>query len=72
MSITRAEVLLHPVRMRILQVLSSGGPCTTRQIADALDDVPTPTLYPHPSRLLEAGLSDVVDERPERGATEMV
>ncbi|MFT4976038.1 MAG: DNA-binding transcriptional ArsR family regulator [Myxococcota bacterium] len=70
MSITRAEILLHPVRMRLLQVVSASGPCTARQVADVLDDIPATSLYRHLGRLVEAGLLDVVAERPVRGAVE--
>lgn len=70
MSITRAEILLHPVRMRLLQVVSAAGPCTARQIADVLDDIPATSLYRHLGRLVEAGMLHVVSERPVRGAVE--
>ena len=70
MSITRAEILLHPIRMRLLQVVSAAGPCTARQIADVLDDIPTTSLYRHLGRLVEARLLDVVAERQVRGAVE--
>ena len=70
MSITRAEILLHPVRMRILQVVSGVGPCTARQIADVLDDIPTASLYRHLGHLVEAGVLAVTDERPVRGSVE--
>lgn len=70
MAITRAEILLHPARMRVLQVVSATGPCTARQIADVLDDIPGTSLYRHLGLLVEAGLLDVVSERPVRGAVE--
>ncbi len=68
---SRAEILLHPVRMRIVQVISaSTGPSTARQLADALPDVPPATLYRHLGLLVEAGMLDVVEVRPVRGASE--
>lgn len=70
MAITRAEILLHPVRMRGLRVSSATGPCTVRQIADVLADIPGTSLYWHLGRLVEAGLLEVVSERPVRGAVE--
>jgi len=56
--------------MRLLQVISATGPCTARQIADVLDDIPTTSLYRHLGRLVEARLLDVVSERQVRGAVE--
>ncbi len=61
---------MHPVRMRIVQILASGGPCTARQIDDALSDVPQTSLYRHLGRLVEVGLVDVISERPVRGSVE--
>ena len=66
----RDDALLHPVRIRIVQILSSDGPCTARQLDDALSDVPLTSLYRHLGRLVEAGLLDVIRERPVRGSVE--
>ena len=66
----RDEALLHPVRMRIVQILASSGPCTARLIDEALSDVPQTTLYRHLGRLVEVGLLDVISERPVRGSVE--
>jgi predicted ArsR family transcriptional regulator len=56
--------------MRVLRVVSATGPCTARQIADVLADIPGTSLYRHLGRLVEAGLLEVVSERPVRGAVE--
>ena len=72
MSTPRAELLLHPVRIRIMQLAASAPDLTARQLADALPDVPPATLYRHLGRLVEAGLLTVIEERPVRGATEKV
>ncbi|MFT5685853.1 MAG: DNA-binding transcriptional ArsR family regulator [Myxococcota bacterium] len=66
----RDEALLHPVRMRIIQVLASGEPCTARQLDDILSDVPQTSLYRHLGRLVEVGLLEVIGERPVRGSVE--
>lgn len=65
----REDALLHPVRMRIIQVLAS-GPRTARQLDDALTNIPQTSLYRHLGRLVEAGLLDVIAERPVRGSVE--
>ncbi len=64
-----ATVLLHPVRLRILQA-ALGRQVTTATLAAALPDVPTASLYRHVSALLDAGVLEVVAERAVRGAHE--
>lgn len=43
---------------------------TAQQIAAALDDVPASSVYRHLQLLQEAGIVEVVAERPVRGAVE--
>lgn len=69
MSQTRAEILLHPVRLRI--VLAFGAErLTTAQLAHRLPDVAHATLYRQVAALAEAGMLEVVDERRVRGGVE--
>ena len=65
-----SEILSNPVRLRIFQYLQDSGEATTKQISEALDDVPVPTLYRHVNRLLDEGLLRVVSERKVRGSVE--
>ncbi len=65
-----AELLLHPVRLRIVQSLLGGRTRTTGQLREDLPDVAPATLYRHVATLLEADLIQVVDERRVRGAVE--
>ncbi len=65
----RADVLLHPIRLRIVQALV-GQPMTPLDVMRALGDVPQATLYRHINRLADAGLLQVVHERPMRGGVE--
>jgi DNA-binding transcriptional ArsR family regulator len=65
-----ADLLLHPVRLRIVQCLLGDRPRTTSQLRDDLPDVAPATLYRHVATLHDAGLLEVVDERRVRGATE--
>lgn len=60
------EVVLHPIRMRILMALA-GREMTAQQISEALGDVPMATLYRHLGQLSGAGMLAVVDQRPVRG-----
>ncbi|MEU0492285.1 helix-turn-helix domain-containing protein [Nocardiopsis changdeensis] len=65
-----ADVLLHPVRLRVVQSLFDSDPLTTAQLRDRLPDIPPATLYRHIAVLVEAGVLEVVEERRVRGAVE--
>lgn len=68
----KAEVILHPIRMRIIQLLTSGRKMTAQQLQDELCDVPQATLYRHLKKLLESGVLVVAEEIPVRGTVEKV
>lgn len=72
MASPKADLLFHPVRMRIILVLARGDTMTAQQLGQALPDVPRATLYRHLNTLLKAGALGVVEERPARGAVEKV
>lgn len=61
--------LHHPVRWRIVQALNNRT-LTTGELAGALPDVPSTTLYRHVATLVSAGALEVVAERQVRGAVE--
>ena len=65
-----AELLLHPVRLRILQALFDGDPLTTAQLRDRLPDIAAATMYRQVAVLAEAGVLEVVEERRVRGTVE--
>lgn len=65
-----ADLLLHPVRLRIVKTFLDGRALTTGQVAAELDDVPAGTVYRHMARLATAGVLQVVSERRVRGAVE--
>src|SRR5437868_1029394 len=69
---TRADVIFHPVRIRILQALFGGRTLTAQQLVEALDGPSIATLYRHLNRLVQAGILAVVEERPIRGTQEKV
>jgi DNA-binding transcriptional ArsR family regulator len=69
-SLTSAELLLHPVRLRVVQALLGDRELTTAQLAAEIDDVPPATLYRHVAKLAEAGVLEVVAERRTRGSVE--
>jgi AcrR family transcriptional regulator len=68
--VTSADLLLHPVRLRIVQAFLGDRALTTGGLAAELSDVPPATLYRHVARLVEAGALQVVAERRIRGAVE--
>lgn len=66
---TLTDVVLHPVRLRILQQLG-GRDLTTTELRTALPQVSQPTLYRHVAALIDAGIVVVAKERRVRGALE--
>ena len=65
-----ADLLLHPVRLRIIKAFLGDRALTTTQLAAELDDVPSGSLYRHVALLTRAGLLHVVAERRVRGTVE--
>ncbi|MFF4951137.1 helix-turn-helix domain-containing protein [Streptomyces chattanoogensis] len=64
------ELLLHPVRLRIVHAMSGGRTLTTSQMCALLPDVSKATVYRHVGLLADGGLLDVADEQRVRGAVE--
>jgi Helix-turn-helix domain len=65
-----ADLVLHPVRLRIIKAFLGDRALTTSQLAAELDDVPAGSLYRHVALLTKAGVLQVVAERRVRGAVE--
>jgi hypothetical protein len=65
-----ADLVLHPVRLRIIRAFLGDRALTTAQLRDELPDVPPASLYRHIARLVDAGVLSVVAERRVRGALE--
>jgi Helix-turn-helix domain len=68
--VASADLLLHPVRLRIVKAFLGDRALTTGQLAAELDDVPSGSLYRHVALLAKAGVLQVVAERRVRGAVE--
>lgn len=62
------DLVLNPIRMRILQYLLAHQPATTQQIGEVLSDIPPASLYRHVAKLLEGDLIKVASETKIRGA----
>ncbi len=69
MELARIDLILHPVRLRILQTLTAES-LTTQQISERLEDVPTSSIYRHLKLLLDNELVVVAETRPVRGLEE--
>ena len=65
-----ADLLLHPVRLRIIRAFLGDRALTTADLRRELPDVPPASLYRHVARLVDAGVLSVVSERRVRGALE--
>jgi Helix-turn-helix domain len=65
-----AELLLHPVRLRIVQAFYGDRALTTADLKGELPDVPVASLYRHVARLVDGSVLTVVAERRVRGALE--
>ena len=70
-ALSKPDLILHPIRGRILAVLARRE-MTTRQIARALPDISQASVYRHVTLLASAGLLKVVREVPNRGMVERV
>ena len=65
-----ADLLLHPIRLRIVEAFLGDRSLTTSELRADLPDVPATSLYRHVARLVHAGVLSVVAERRVRGAVE--
>lgn len=69
MALRNFEVINHPVRMRLYQLLHRNQLSIT-QLAQLLPDVPQSSIYRHIHRMLEAGVIRVADTRWVKGILE--
>lgn len=69
---TKISVILHPLRMRIIQTLVSGRRLTVQQMQELMPGTPPATLYRHLNKLVKAEIIAVVEENKIRGTVEKV
>ncbi len=69
MASEKAELLLHPTRLRIVLALT-GSELTTAALQDRLPDVAPATLYRQVATLVKAGLLEIAAEEQKRGSVE--
>ena len=68
----KAKILLHPVRMRVIQTLVTGEQLTVSEMLERLPDIPQATLYRHLKKLVDSHVLKITQETKVRGAVEKV
>lgn len=66
------NVMLNPIRMRIVQVTAANGNVSASFICENMPDVPRTTVYRHIRILIDNGILTVVAENKVRGSLERV
>jgi DNA-binding transcriptional ArsR family regulator len=69
---TKADLIIHPARLRIIQSFGGGRRLTAQELAALVPDIPRASLYRHLNLLLDGGVLAVVEERPARAIQERV
>jgi DNA-binding transcriptional ArsR family regulator len=69
---SKADLILHPVRMQIVQTLAGGKHLTVHDIVKRLPDVPQAPLYRPLNKLVQGGVIEIVAQNQVRGAIEKV
>ncbi|PKM89212.1 MAG: hypothetical protein CVU87_05715 [Firmicutes bacterium HGW-Firmicutes-12] len=64
------DIMLNPVRMRIIQTLAVRQNMTATEICEKISDVPRTTLYRHIKILLDNDILSVISEQKIRGSLE--
>ena len=64
------DLLVHPVRLRIVFAMSGGQTRTTSDLCAQLPDVPKTSVYRHVALLADTGVLEVADEQRVHGAVE--
>lgn len=64
------DVFLNPVRIRIIQELSTRESMTASELCEKISDVPRTTLYRHINILLTHHILTIVSEKKIRGSLE--
>jgi len=64
------EIILNPVRMRIIQELSTRETITANELCERISDVPRTTMYRHINILIHNNILSVVSEKKVRGSLE--
>ena len=69
-AVDQLDLLLHPIRLRIVHAMSGDRVRTTTDLCRQLPDVPKTSVYRHVGLLAEGGILEVVEEQRVHGAVE--
>ncbi|MHC1749337.1 MAG: helix-turn-helix domain-containing protein [Cellulosilyticaceae bacterium] len=64
------EIILNPVRMRIIQYMLTNKVSTALEMGKVLNDIPQTSLYRHIKKLADSGILEVESENRIRGTVE--
>jgi DNA-binding transcriptional ArsR family regulator len=64
------DIMLNPVRMRIIQTIAVSQTLTATEICEKINDIPRTTLYRHIKILLDNDILSIVSEQKIRGSLE--
>ncbi|WP_373266028.1 helix-turn-helix domain-containing protein [Hungatella hathewayi] len=64
------RIILHPIRMRIIQLIAQQRTMTVASLADTMTDIPRSTIYHHVGILCENHILQIVREQKVRGTYE--
>lgn len=64
------DIMLNPIRMRIVQIAAASENVTASNICDKMADVPRTTVYRHIKILIENNILSIVSENKIRGSLE--
>lgn len=64
------EVMLNPIRIRIIQEAAVQQSITASELCERISDVPRTTMYRHINILLDSSILTVVSEKKVRGSLE--
>ncbi len=70
MTKSAVDLLMHPVRLRIVNALAGGRALTTAQLCERLRDTSQATVYRHVAALADGGILEVDGEQQVRGTIE--
>jgi len=65
----KADLIIHPVRLRILQLLGR-EPLTASKLDHLMPDVAKSSLYRHIRKLLDGGFIEIAETHPVKGTPE--
>lgn len=64
------EIILNPIRMRIIQELSTRQSITASELCERISDIPRTTMYRHINILIDNKILTVISEKKVRGSLE--